>query len=461
MKSSSLSLKRKSGFVTRFAFALLVSELCGCAHLATVKTKPARVPVELATEEPLESARKYLSSAEHEPPLPALGHALLAARISQGVLEGRPQDKSARAIYNFAVARTVQNIEQANLQPWRQSIPIAADQGNYILTSPKPLDAEHDPSRYDLFPADTLTIGGKFFQNHPTVDGIGAPLVAVGRSENPQFRQRYKLARIYASVTAVMKFCGRRVELDFVDPLMTERSTLGSRVFPLAADFDVSIAMLMARERPDRVGFARLIRPEAYASTARLFQLQQFDPKRTPVIFVHGLQDTPASRAPLINALRNDLWIRRHYQFWFFTYPSGYPYPYSAMLLRRDLDGMKQAFPTRKRIVLVGHSMGGMISRLMITNAGDKIWRAFFGTSPAKTQLASETRRLLEEVFVFNHRPEVKRVIFISTLGLRGCSRRFTLRLSRFSSPIPQRGRLIACLTASIRSNQTTDSWRR
>jgi hypothetical protein len=51
----------------------------------------------------------------------------------------------------------------------------------------------------------------------------------------------------------------------------------------------------------------------------------------------------------------------------------------------------------------------------MITDASDKIWRNFFGTSPAKTQLASETRRLLEEVLVFNHRPEVKRVIFIST----------------------------------------------
>jgi hypothetical protein len=56
-----------------------------------------------------------------------------------------------------------------------------------------------------------------------------------------------------------------------------------------------------------------------------------------------------------------------------------------------------------------------MICRLMMTNSSDKIWRAYFGTSPAKTPLASETRRLLEEAFVFNHRPDVERVIFIST----------------------------------------------
>jgi pimeloyl-ACP methyl ester carboxylesterase len=155
--------------------------------------------------------------------------------------------------------------------------------------------------------------------------------------------------------------------------------------------------------------------PEAYADTARLFQLQQFDPTRTPVILVHGLQDTPASWAPMINSLRDDRWIREHYQFWVFSYPSGYPYPYSALLLRRDLDGIARAFPDRKRIVLVGHSMGGMIARLMVTDAGDKIWRDFFGTVPGKTPLTGETRHLLEEALVFNHRPEIKRVIFIST----------------------------------------------
>jgi len=173
--------------------------------------------------------------------------------------------------------------------------------------------------------------------------------------------------------------------------------------------------MLIARERPERLGFARVINPQKYADTTRLTQLQQFDPARTPVIFVHGLQETGASWAPMIDTLRNDPWIRGHYQFWFFSYPSGYPYPYSAALFRQDLDEIDRAFPNHKRVVLIGHSMGGMICRLMITDAGDKIWRDFFATSPAKTPLSSETRKLLEESLVFNHRPDVQRVIFIST----------------------------------------------
>ena len=117
----------------------------------------------------------------------------------------------------------------------------------------------------------------------------------------------------------------------------------------------------------------------------------------------------------MIDTLRNDPWIREHYQFWFFSYPSGYPYPYSAALFRRELDGVKRAFPNHKRVVLIGHSMGGMICRLMITDAGDKIWRDYFATAPDKTPLASDTRKLLEEALVFNHRPDVESAIFIST----------------------------------------------
>ncbi len=409
-----MSLKQN---VTQLGVAvLLLGGLCGCAaHLATVKTKPARLPAALATEESLEPGKKYLAAAEHEQPLPALSHDLLSAQISRSVLERRPDDESARKLYNFAVARAVQDIERANLQPWLRPISVVTGNGNYLLTSPKPVDVEHDPSRYDLLPTDRLQISGKFFRTRTTTGGIGAPLVAVGRAENPQFRQHYKLRRVYAPVTAVIKFNGHRAELDFVDPFLTEHTSLGNHTSPLAVDLSAPTAMLIARERPERLGFARVMNPQKYADTARLRQLQQYDPNRTPVIFVHGLQETGASWAPMIDSLRNDAVIRERYQFWFFSYPSGYPYPYSAALFRSDLDGIKRAFPDHKRVILIGHSMGGMICRLMITDAGDKIWRDFFGTSPAKTPLASDTRKPLEETFVFNHRPEVKRVIFIST----------------------------------------------
>jgi len=396
-------------------FALSIFASCGCAHLATVKTLQPRIPTIAASEDQLTIAKQHLATAEQAQPLVALGNDLSAAQLSLNILEQRPNDSLAQRIYNFSVARAVENVERAKIQPWQHKIDIVGPTSQYTLTTPKPIDPEHDPSRYDLFPTDSLKIGGTFFKTRSAVSGIGAPLVAVAHSENPHFRQQYKLRRVYAPVTAVIQFSGQKADLKFVDPFQAERVALDKRSFPLAVDLSAPTAMLIARERPERLGFSRLMNPAKYADTAGLAQLQQYDPTRTSVIFVHGLQETGASWAPMIDSLRDDPWIRKRYQFWFYSYPSGYPYPYSAALFRHDLDGVERAFPNHKRVVLVGHSMGGMICRLMITDAGDKIWRDFFSTPPAKTPLASDTRKLLEESLVFNHRPDVQRVIFIST----------------------------------------------
>jgi pimeloyl-ACP methyl ester carboxylesterase len=418
MKSRHSRLKTFRRIQTAFAVVIVFAGF-GCAPLATVKTTEPRIPTSAASDEELAVATQRLAAAEREQPLIALGNDLSAVKLSLSVLEQRPSDSSAQNIYNFSVARAVENVGRAKIQPWQRKIDVrtglATDSGTFSLTSPKPIDQEHDPSRYDLFPVDTLKIGGTFFKRRSAVSGIGAPLVAVARSENPNSRQQYKLPRVYAPATAVIQFSGQKADLKFVDPFQAERVALDKRNFPLALDLSAPTAMLIARERPERLGFARVMNPEKYADTARLAQLQQYDPNRTPVIFVHGLQETGASWAPMIDTLRNDQWIREHYQFWFFSYPSGYPYPYSAALFRHDLDGIERAFPNHKRVVLIGHSMGGMICRLMITDSGDKIWRDFFATPPNKTPLANDPLKIAEDVLIFHHRPDVQRAIFIST----------------------------------------------
>ena len=65
---------------------------------------------------------------------------------------------------------------------------------------------------------------------------------------------------------------------------------------------------------------------------------------------------------------------------------------------------------------MVGHSMGGILSRLMITDSrGDKIWRYFFGTTPAQTALSAESKVLVREALIFKPQRNLARVIFIST----------------------------------------------
>ena len=216
------------------------------------------------------------------------------------------------------------------------------------------------------------------------MEGIGAPLVAVGREKKVDYRKSLSAPRLYGTATAIIRFRDQRAQIEFFEPLSTERISFAGHTSRLAADFTAPLAVAMTTERPEKLGIARFLQPGKYADTARLVRLQPFDPNRIPVIFVHGLQDTPASWALMINTLRDDPELRRRYQFWVFSYPSGYPYPYSAALFRQQLDEIARVFPSRQRAVLIGHSMGGMISRLMVTDAGDKIGGSVLESRPRK-----------------------------------------------------------------------------
>jgi pimeloyl-ACP methyl ester carboxylesterase len=195
--------------------------------------------------------------------------------------------------------------------------------------------------------------------------------------------------------------------------------TVEGRDYPMAANFTGALAMTLAREKPQKLGFVRLLRPQEYASTFRVARLEPYNPNKSVVLVIHGLMDTPATWVPMINDLRSDEDIRRHYQFWFYSYPSGYPYPYSAMILRQELDSIEKKFPLGRKMVLVGHSMGGCISRTLITDTGNKLWLEAFGKPPEQTEMPAESKNLMKQAIILKHRPEVGRVIFMSA-PLRG-----------------------------------------
>ena len=217
----------------------------------------------------------------------------------------------------------------------------------------------------------------------------------------------------------MIRFEGRRAVIAFEDPLVTERVTLAAEQFPLAADFTAPIAVLLAHENPRKLEIESLLQPEKYAGIAHITRVQPYDPNKTVVLIIHGLKDSAATWVPMFNHLIADEQIRHHCQLWSYSYPTGYPYPYSAAILRRDLDAIESRLSLRKKMVVIGHSMGGCISRLLITDTGDKLWRDIFQKPPSETALPPESKALLTQTLVFHHRPEIGRVIFIAA-PLRG-----------------------------------------
>lgn len=347
-------------------------------------------------------------TARAEAPLAALDRSLTAAETAWRQLQADPANTEARRDYNFAVARLCGTLRESGLAPWKAPLRVGARTLAW-QRDPRP---EWNPARYELIPADQLKIDGTYVEQRETREGLGAPLVAKRIAD--QLHEYAPTPHFFYGVTAVVRFEDFRCVLSFEDPLARETVRLGGRSFPLAADFTAPLAMMLVEMHPKQLELPRLLHPAKFASTTRIARLEPFDPNKTVVLVVHGLMDSPATWFPLINHLRADEDVRRNYQFWFFSYASGYPYPYSAAILRRELDKAEEHYPSRKKMVVIGHSMGGCISRLLITNTGRRVWEEMFTVPPERMDVTPEHRHILSESAIFAARPEIGRVIFIS-----------------------------------------------
>jgi pimeloyl-ACP methyl ester carboxylesterase len=396
-----------------FVFCAFV--LAGCAKIAVVSEKrPAAFPLTTGANATVAQEISRGQKIERSEPLIALSAYVGAARDSLRVLNRQPTNIEARRAYNFAVARIFTVIRNAKLDPWTQPLRVGA-KSELILTGKRDSRPEHNPALYDLIPTDELNVHGAYVKNDVTKAGIGAPLVAVGRRTQEQAAALFAPRAIYYSVTGVVEFEGSRCVLSIHDPLATETARVEGHTYPLAANFTASLAMVLANEKPQKLGLIRLLRPEEYASTARVSRMEPYNPKKAVVLVIHGLMDTPATWVPMLNDLRGDKDIRANYQFWFYSYPSGYPYPYSALILRQELDAIEKKYPLGKKMVVIGHSMGGCITRTLITDPGTKLWIEGFGKPPEQTVMPEESKRVLKEALIFKHRPEIGRVIFMSS----------------------------------------------
>jgi pimeloyl-ACP methyl ester carboxylesterase len=396
-----------------------LTTLAACAPLAQVHKVTPSLGAPHGTLPHLQRAERAIVDAEnikHTDPKKGIGLYLSGVESATTELRKNPKDRIALRDYNFALSRVFSVIRDAHLDPWTHPLHIPAPNGEDLLGHRAIADRLWRPQDYDLIPTDELDVCGTFVVPRLTRDGAGAALVAVRSEQAPQIPMRFAPPRVYTAVTAVAQFVGRKCEIQFIDPLASETVSISGRALPSHADFTAPIALGLTREHPEKIGFEAMLNPEKFAYMERLIQVQPYDPNKIPIVFVHGLQDTPVGWVPMVNALWSDPVLRRNYQVCVFTYPSGYPIPYSALLLRRELDAFDRTFPHHRPFVLVGHSMGGIISRLMITDSGgDKLWRYFFGKPPAETKLSPESKALVEEGLIFKRRRDVARVIFIST----------------------------------------------
>jgi pimeloyl-ACP methyl ester carboxylesterase len=123
----------------------------------------------------------------------------------------------------------------------------------------------------------------------------------------------------------------------------------------------------------------------------------------------------------MLNDLLDDRRIRERYEFWFFLYSTGNPIPYSAMLLRDSLqDAVNLLDPSGtdaalRDMVVIGHSQGGLLTKMTAIDAGSSLWDAFSSRPLETLRVSDETRDLLRRALFVTPLPSVRRVVFVAT----------------------------------------------
>ncbi len=157
-----------------------------------------------------------------------------------------------------------------------------------------------------------------------------------------------------------------------------------------------------------------------YESTG-LSLLRPYERGKVPVLFVHGLWSSPWSWSHMIESVEADPVLRDRYQFWTFGYSTGDPLPYSAVLLRSNLDEVRRKFdPERSdrafdEMVVVGHSMGGLLTKMMVQETGARLWQIVSDRPVNELAGDAKDRELFRRALFYKPRPEVRRVVFIAT----------------------------------------------
>lgn len=254
--------------------------------------------------------------------------------------------------------------------------------------------------------------------------GAGVPLVGIYHREPPapflRNGQRFGATCLLRPVpeSGVTGIEGAHV-LEFHDPLRISAITMRACSVALARDLTAPTAHMLSTAQRDY--FQAFRQPNDNPSEMGLYMLEAYQPGKIPLVLIHGLLSDPLTWANVANEIVAQPDLTARYQIWGFQYPTGEPFLRSAARLRSQMHQLRTRVDPHHtdtaltQTVLVGHSMGGLISKLQVTHSGDMLWRAVANQPFEQIRTTDQTRLALGEIAFFSPSPMVSRVVFIGT----------------------------------------------
>jgi pimeloyl-ACP methyl ester carboxylesterase len=267
--------------------------------------------------------------------------------------------------------------------------------------------------------------------------GIGAALSARVEPLPGSAASRWIPPTAKVPVTAFVRFDDPRLAMstgrlngtvELYDEDRTSSVQVGAQSVPLESDPSAALAYRLEGAPVwdfELAGFRRgdfsLLAGGRGGDINGLFMLHPYHPNMIPVVFVHGTASSPARWAEMTNELLGDPAIAARYQLWFFIYNSGNPIVLSAMRLRESLQAVRKDVdpegkdPALNQMVIIGHSQGGLLTKMMVVDSGNRFWNNVTSVPFDQARLDPETRDLGRRAMFFKPQPYVTEVIFIAT----------------------------------------------
>ncbi len=338
---------------------------------------------------------------------------LQAAAMTAPLLGSGTQETPARDTYNTAAAELTLLLHSADGgRLWNHSLTVTNGSETYHLRLQSAGPGIWAPDYFTSYRSPT-TINEEMIKKGNLQDGVGGALVGV-RAVTP--RENFAPLRgITAPVTATLDFKGSDATLALRRPAKQPTASVEGKIRPLAADFSAPISYYQPPANLMFVGLMAGFRSGHYVDKTGLYFLQPYDPDRIPLVFVHGLFSTPFTWVQTINGLQDDPEIRQHYQFWVFAYPTGNPILYSAFRLREELTKVDKLYPNHRPYVVIGHSMGGMLTHDQVVTVTRAMWEKALGETAKRIFRQNSSDSLIVRATTFKANPRIKRVVFICT----------------------------------------------
>ena len=262
--------------------------------------------------------------------------------------------------------------------------------------------------------------------------GLGVPLIAVRRSDkNAEGAERFYPPEMAFPLTAFINPPSKLREpargdenrglmLELIDPLRIR--TVGIPPMPIESDLTTPLAYMWSRSDLNRYRWTGLLRPGTAAGRAGLMLIRPYEPGKIPVVMVHGLASSPLAWVAMVNDLLLDPRIQERYQFMLYMYPTGVPFPIAAAGLRDTLQQAEQTFrledgradPAYYKMVLLGHSMGGLLSHSMAVDSDQRFWELNTYVPFPQIKGPPEVLEELQRYMFFEAEPFVSRVVFLA-----------------------------------------------